>query len=120
MFSYNAIDQQMKPFIILPHIEQLPFHFGQILMLISQHKTIDGWQLHYLHHGGIHFISELNLIRASLHSEIREQKAVLILDNHSSRINSKAITLPLHCTHVLQLFDVGVAASLKAKITKLS
>lgn len=27
MFSYNAIDQQMKPFIILPHIEQLPFPF---------------------------------------------------------------------------------------------
>lgn len=118
MFAYNPIDKQMKPFIILHHIEQL--HFPFLADFDAYLSKQDNWWIAATLFASlwIHFISELYLIRASLPSEIRELKAVLILDNHSSRINSKAITLPLYCTHVLQLFDVRVAASLKAKITK--
>ena len=59
----------------------------------------------------------------------RNQRCILIVDNHPSRMNSSAIefllsqnikivTLPAHCSHVLQPFDVAVAACVKAKITR--
>ena len=58
------------------------------------------------------------------------RQGLLICDGHSSRENPLAlqllhsakirvIILPAHTTHVLQLFDVGLAAILKKRFTAL-
>ena len=129
MFCYNAQGERMKPFVIIPKIDLLPFPFLSDFNAYFATQS-NGWMTKTLFSvWAIHFVSELNLIRLTLPPEIRNKKAVLILDNHSSRVNSfaieflnkhniKVITLPAHCSHVLQPFDVGCAACLKAKITK--
>lgn len=61
-------------------------------------------------------------MRIEMNEEESKRFAVLIVDNHSSRLNSYAIeylimhrinilTLPVHCTHVLQPIDISVASS---------
>ena len=70
------------------------------------------------------FINWLMLYRQSLPDALKEARALLILDGHTSRENPLAsllfrkafvdvIILPSHTTHVLQWFDVGLAATLK-------
>ena len=129
MFCCNAQGERMKPFIILPKIDLLPFHFIKDFNAYFATQS-NGWMTKKIFSiWAIHFVAELNLIRLTLPPEIRNEKAVLIIDNHSSRVNSFAIeflkkhniivlTLPAHCSHVLQPFDVGCAACLKAKISK--
>ena len=61
---------------------------------------------------------------------MRNKNVLLILDGHTSRENPIALEylklygvnvliLPGHCTHVLQLFDVGLAGPLKEKFTTI-
>ena len=70
------------------------------------------------------FTNWLMSYRLTLPEDMRESRAVLILDGHLSRENPLAcilfrkafvdvIILPSHTTHVLQWFDVGLAATLK-------
>ena len=78
----------------------------------------------------IFFISYIQQYRQTLDENLRNKPVILITDNHSSRKNPLAakylklhniilITLPAHCTHVMQPFDVGVASVLKTKLATL-
>lgn len=78
----------------------------------------------------IYFVSKINQYRMKLPSHVARQPTLLIVDDHSSRFNSYAIkylnlhnvmllTLQLHCSHLLQPFDVAAAQSLKSLINKI-
>ena len=64
-----------------------------------------------------------------MNEEESKRYAVLIVVNHSSRLNSYAIeylimhrihilTLPAHCTHVLQPIDISIASSFKSFLNR--
>lgn len=70
--------------------------------------------------------SQLQLYRLKLSPDIRDEPILLILDGHGSRINYTAalvfyifnvdvLIFPGHTSHVLQPFDVSLAAPLKSK-----
>ena len=70
------------------------------------------------------FINEFSLYRRTLDENVRNEKALLIMDGHASREcpmafiflkarNIDVLILPSHCTHVLQIFDVSIASPLK-------
>ena len=72
------------------------------------------------------FVNWLPGHRAKLPTHIAEKRGLLIVDGHTSRENPLALellhhagvnvlTLPSHMTHVLQLFDVGLASPLKQR-----
>ena len=72
----------------------------------------------------INFINWLSNYRLNLDLEIRNERAVLILNGHCSRENPIAIyilkinnvdvlVLPAHTTHLLQMFDVVLAKPFK-------
>ena len=82
-------------------------------MLCSRAKTKDGWTNDY------------RLRNCSFDMPI-----TLLIDSHNSRINYEAmdlfskkntrvITFPPHCTHVMQPFDVAIARQIKAEYTRL-
>ena len=68
--------------------------------------------------------------RNSLPHEFHSKKGLLVVDGHTSRENPAAIeflescglsvlVLPSHTTHVLQFFDIGLAAPLKQKFSMI-
>jgi hypothetical protein len=74
----------------------------------------------------IDFCSQLSLYRLSLPSDIADEPVLLLLDGHISQRNITALMvfysfnvdiliIQGHTTHVLQPFDVGIAAALKAE-----
>ena len=76
------------------------------------------------------YVNWMSEFRMSLPTHIRERKALLIMDGHSSRAcplallllrkaNIELLILPSHTTHVLQLFDVGLANPLKTAFSPL-
>ncbi len=73
----------------------------------------------------LYFCSFLTHYRLQLPPDLRDEPVLLIVDGHSSRENYLAnyilnifnvdlLVLPGHCTHVLQPFDISVAAPLKS------
>lgn len=120
----------MKPLIIIPNKAKVSkleafideFHFA---------STVSGWMnrdIFYL--WTILFICEVAVYRLTLPEEIRYKQIILLVDGHSSRGNyyaSKLLSIfgvlllvfPGHTSHVLQPFDVGIAAALKTCYSKL-
>lgn len=129
MYSFNAAGEKMLPFIILPNVMDLPHSLSYDFQAIYATQK-SGWMTSHLFSiWCVFFASKISQIRMELPTAFKNQRAVLIVDNHPSRINSEAIeflisqnikiiTLPAHCSHVLQPFDVAVAACVKAKITR--
>ena len=129
MYCFNASGEKMTPFIILPKINNVPDSMNYDFQAIFASQN-SGWMTARLFSiWCVFFVSWVSRIRMELPNQYKNQRAILIVDNHPSRMNSTAIefllahnikilTLPAHCSHVLQPFDVAVAASVKAKITR--
>ena len=77
----------------------------------------------------LNFINWLSSYRLTLDESLRNKKAVLILDGHNSRQNPIAlkalrnnnievIILPVHTTHLLQMFDVVLSRPFKKNFAK--
>lgn len=129
MYSINANGDKMDPFIILPDLEKVPddlVDFDDCVFCTQK----NGWMTSKLFYVFcVYFTANIQALRIK-HQEISLKTAVLLVDNHASRLNSKAveflalhnirlITFPAHCTHVLQPFDVAVAASVKGRMKKV-
>lgn len=132
MFTHNIIGTIIPPYVILPSLEKCPkeivnnVKYGQTFCC----STDSGWQncnsfILYT----INFINWLSSYRLTLDSSIRNNKAVLILDGHTSRENPKAIyilnmnnieilVLPAHTIHLLQMFDVVLAKPFKKRFSE--
>ena len=96
---------------------------GQIALISTTTGWMDRWAFLLW---CFHFISYLVSYRQNLPSNLQDSPFLLILDGHTSRenpialeylkaYNVEVLILPGHCTHVLQLFDVALAAALKEK-----
>ena len=106
--------------MILPDLQKCPDEIckfiknGQILAC----STSSGWKnRESFLLWSINFINCLSQYRLTLDQSIRSERAVLIMDVHTSRENPlelyilklnniDVIIIPLRCTHLLQMFDV--------------
>ena len=77
----------------------------------------------------MNFAHEVHQWRNELPLHLRDKRVLLIVDGHSSRKTAKGIlylqrfgidvlTLPGHCTHIIQPYDVGIAAQMKGQLLK--
>ena len=127
MCSHNMYGKGFTPFIILPSLKKLPTDLNEFVdrgeVVFASSKS--GWQtketfLYWV----ICFINDLSNYRNDLNEEIKDQRALLILDGHKSRENAFALqllseanvdvlTIPAHTSHILQMFDVAIASPLK-------
>ena len=123
--------KSVPPLFVLPCIAELP----RELKVFQRERhcwftsTPKGWVnrsvfLLYC----IFFIEWLNFERQRMPEDIRDKPALIVCDGHSSSenplalfllasANIKLIVLPAHTTHILQVFDVGIAKRLKSKFT---
>ena len=131
MCCTNVIGSKPPLMIILKEKRTKP---KELLDLINSGKvwvcsTPSGWMDRYTFLlWCINFVSWLLEYKAKLPTNIKTLPTLLILDGHTSRENPLALeylslysvyvlVLPGHCTHVLQLFDAGLAAPLKERFT---
>jgi hypothetical protein len=117
----------MEPFFLIPELISLPTELLELGMngkayISSSPKgwtTRDAFTIWV-----IHFINFISSYRWKLPRSLRGEKILLILDGHSSRANPFALTLlrisnirvliiPSHTSHIIQMFDVGLASSFK-------
>ena len=132
MMCNNVLGVALPPFIILAGLKKLPQEL-QALVFSGQiwvASSTNGYMTKELFLIWVfHFISFLSEYRTKLPVDVREEKGLLILDGHTSRENPLALCLlrkfridvmilPSHTTHVLQMFDVGLASPLKKKFTE--
>ena len=129
MCCHNVLGERVPPFLILNGLIHLPPELkpfvdrGQIWIASSP----SGWQtrdtfLFWV----LCFINWLSSYRLRLSDAIADKTALLIMDGHISREcpialmwlryhNIEVLILPSHTSHVLQMFDVGLAYPLKRK-----
>ena len=133
MLAHNCIGAAVTPFIILSDLQNCPDELNKYIKngQIWACSTPSGWQTRdtFLL-WCINFINWLSQYRLSLDESINSDRAVLIMDGHTSRENPLALyilklnnidvlILPSHCTHLLQMFDVVLASPFKKKFSKL-
>ena len=123
MLAANVIGDGPPPFVILSELKNLPSELEQFVA--SQQIYVGSTKSGYMTREMftfwvICFINWLSYYRLTLPEAIRSKKALIICDGHTSRENPLAlcllrkaniavIVLPSHTTHVLQMFDVGLA-----------
>ena len=127
MCSHNIYGKSFVPFIILPNLKHIPEDLrefadrGDAVFASSR----SGWQtketfLYWV----ICFINNLSCYRNDLKDDLKDKRALLIIDGHKSRENAYALqllqeakiyvlTIPSHTSHILQMFDVAIASPLK-------
>ena len=130
---HNIIGVHPPPFIILPGLQHLP---GELNEFVESGQawfcsSVSGWitrDLFFLF--VIHFINWLSQYRLTLQADIRNLRALLVLDGHTSRecplgllllrnAGIDVLTIPGHSSHITQMFDVVLASSLKSTYTKI-
>lgn len=130
---HSANGAKLPPMIILPDTKHLPPELYEF----DENGTAwfcsspSGWMCRDLFLiWSIHFINWLSIYRKTLSVTIRDKRALLILDGHSSRecplallllrnARVDVLVLPGHTTHVTQMFDVVLAAPLKCEYARL-
>ena len=127
MCCCNVIGKRFPLFVIIKNRLTLPPEL-QILTETLEFilcSTSSGWMERWSFlMWTICFIGWFTLYKDSLDSNYADKSGVLIVDGHSSRecpialellraYDIKLITLPGHVTHIMQLFDVGLASPLK-------
>ena len=133
MMCCNVYGQGPPPLVILNGLRSLP----EELKMFSTNdevwlgSTTSGYMTKDMFvYWVICFINWLSKFRCNLPLDIRESEALIILDGHTSRENPLAmcllrkarvnvLVLPSHTTHVLQIFDVSIAAPLKRFFSNL-
>ena len=132
MMCHNVVGNKLPPFLILSNTKKLPLELQELVDSgqVWIGSTKNGYMTKEMFLiWTFHFINWLSEFRTKIPNEaIREQNALLIMDGHNSRENPLALTLlrrarvivlilPSHTTHVLQMFDVGLASPLKKEFT---
>ena len=127
MVCSNVFGKGPPPLLLLEGLKNLPPELETFVQagLVSIGSTSNGFMTRDMFLlWSILFIHWLMNYRLQLPPEIQQEKALLIVDGHTSRecplallLLRKAfvevLILPSHTTHVLQWFDVGLAAILK-------
>ena len=132
MMCHNVVGNKLPPFLILSNLKKLPPELQELVDSgqVWIGSTKNGYMTKEMFLiWTFHFINWLSEFRTKIPNQaIREQNALLIMDGHNSRENPLALSLlrrarvivlilPSHTTHVLQMFDVGLASPLKKEFT---
>ena len=127
--TINGRGHRIRPLVILPNkktLRSLEAFDGSLFFASSS----SGWMTRNIfRYFSLIFVSELQIIRLRLPSEIRNEPALLFVDGHSSRLDFRAnlifwlfnvdvLSFPGHTSHLLQMFDVCVASPLKQEFKK--
>ena len=124
----------MKPplFIILSGLKHIPdelniyVNTGKIWLV----STPSGWMNRFAFAlWAFHFAIWYNTSKDAMQSSFIHKWGLIVLDGHTSRENPLALeilrdaginvlVLPSHTTHVMQMFDVGLAGALKNRFTQ--
>ena len=121
--------RRIRPMVVLPKKKTLSTleGFNDYVYLGS---STSGWMTKNLFRFyALTFVSELSVLRLSLPARIRNEPVLLFVDGHPSRwdfranllfwlFNVDVVTFPGHCSHLLQMFDVGIASVLKQEFKK--
>lgn len=130
MVTVSAVGARIPLFIILPGLVKLPDSLADFTSRCWFASSLNGWMTRFTFLDWcVNFCRWLSFYRASLPAHHAQSKAVLFLDGHTTRINPAAIdyfsrnrvsviVLPPHTTHILQPFDVGIAATFKNTFKK--
>ena len=127
--TIGAAGYVMKPMFIIPNkktLKGLEQFIGSAYFASSK----SGWMNKTLFtYWSFLFIAEMSIYRLSLPPELRNQRILLLLDGHKSRVNYfvarlfesfmiDVLVFPGHTSHLLQAFDVAVASPLKSAYKK--
>ena len=120
---------RVRPMVIVPKKKTLStLEAFKDLVYIGSSTT--GWMTkHLFRFYALTFVAELSRIRLQLPAHLRDEPVLLFLDGHPSRwdfranlvfwlMNVDVLTFPGHCSHLLQMFDVAIASSLKSELKK--
>jgi hypothetical protein len=131
MCTVSASGTKFLPTFILPGHKTLPGDLADFCNHACFISSESGWMTQRCFLLYAHFlIHELKVYCENLPVHLIGQRLLLILDGHTSRWSFEAIALlrdvgidvlvlPAHCTHVLQAFDVSIAAPLKTRLAEL-
>lgn len=123
--TISASGHVFTPGIILPLLQKLPDELQEFSRSAHFYRSKSGWMTRELFElYCVNLAHELTHFRLSLPAEKRGRRFLLLVDGHSSRKSPKALaylqqhgidmlTFPGHSTHVVQPFDVGLAAIMK-------
>ena len=133
MCCHNCTGKRCPLFIILKQLQRLPQELKEFeeqgdARFASSNKGYMTRDLFLC--WVINFVNWLSFERASMSAELRNKRALLIVDGQVSRECPLAVKipddnkvdlliLPSHCTHVLQMLDVVLASTMKKKFGKL-
>ena len=133
MCCTNVIGSKPPLFVIIQKCKNIPKELQQlsdtkkIWLIATNNGWMDRWAfLVWTFFFSIFYRNTLDELPRSF----AEKTGVMICDRHTSRGNPLALTilkkaglkviiLPAHTTHVLQLFDVGLASPLKSRFTQI-
>lgn len=127
---YNRSGNHPKPGIILSQLKNLPGELQQFTDNADFYSSPTGWiTSDVFGKWAVNFAHWVRRWKTGLEPARRQRRVLLLMDGHTSRRNVDAInylwahgidvlTFPGHCTHVMQPFDVAVAAPLKAALRK--
>lgn len=130
LVTISATGARVPQLLVLSNLCSLPDSLSQFQSRCWFASSGNGWMTRNLFTlWAMNFSHWLQMYRLQLPKSIRDKPAVLFLDGHSSRKNYDAmsylarhnvtvIVLPAHVTHILQPFDVGIAAPYKAEFKK--
>ena len=127
MMCHNVVGKILPPFYILTDLKKLPDELAQLVTCgeIWVASTSSGYMTRDLFLLWVfNFINWLSHYRIVLGKGCYDLPALLLMDGHSSRecplalmllrrAHVDVIILPSHVSHVLQMFDVAIAAPLK-------
>ena len=131
VMTQNVMGTPVPPFIIVSDLKRLPAELKELVcaQMIWVGSSSNGYMTRDLFLlWTFNFINWMSQYRLSLPQDIRDKRALILLDGHTSRECPLALLLlrracidvvifPSHCTHVIQLFDVAIAAPLKSKFS---
>ena len=132
MFCSNLYGAKPPLFIIIKSLKHCPVELEPLVRcgFIWLASSSTGWMDRYCFlNWVICFTLWLRQFRHGF-PHLNNNKALLVLDGHSSRENPLAlevleannvnvVVLPSHTTHILQLFDIMLASPLKKELTAL-
>lgn len=120
---------RMKPLVILPRKKTVKSleQFEDSAYLSS---TTTGWMTKSVYrYFALTFVAEVSRLRAQWPESLRDEPILLFVDGHPSRwdfvanlifwtFNIDVVCFPGHSSHLLQMFDVCIAAPLKQEFKK--
>lgn len=128
--TFNRRGEHPKPGIILPALKNLPPELADFQSNADFYSAPTGWITNEVFaKWAVNFAHWTRLWRRQLPANRQQRRILLIMDGHTTRRHVGAmlylwrngidvLTLPGHCSHILQPFDVGIASPLKAAMRR--